>query len=301
VSGPRGVHALRSYEDPASVALSSVWPAVLADVVGDSLGWLRRAGHVKMDLMNLNADVQRSESGPARRGHFRALIVDDDTIVTQYLQAGLGKAGWTPIVAHSGPEALDKTDCVRPDIIILDLMMPRMNGFEVCRLLRERSHVPIIVLSVRNDTADKVTALSLGADDYLTKPFALEELVARMGAVLRRTRASATLPPDSNRILADVSLDTATLSLVVAGRSTRLTATECAMMTEFMDNPGKVLSHAFLLSRVWGSNASCHKEYVHVFVNRLRSKIETDPARPVIIRTVRGMGYVFRPPDGKKD
>lgn len=224
---------------------------------------------------------------------FRVLVVDDDTIVTQYLEAGLRKAGWSPLIAHSGPEALNKADTEHADIVVLDLMMPGMNGFEVCRILRERSTVPIIVLSVRNDPSDKVTLLSIGADDYLTKPFALEELVARMGAVLRRTRAAATMPEESRRMLGDITLDGTTLSLDVSGRSARLTPTEYALMAEFLDNPGKVLTHSYILSRVWGPNCTYQKEYIHVFVNRLRAKIESDPHNPELVRTVQGVGYVF--------
>jgi len=231
---------------------------------------------------------------------FRVLVADDDTIVTQYLEAGLRKAGWSPVVAHNGPEALGKADSERPDIVVLDLMMPGMNGFEVCRILRERSSVPIIVLSVRSDPSDKVTLLSLGADDYLTKPFALEELVARMGAVLRRTRTAASVPEESKRMLGDISLDGATLSLDVSGRSARLTPTEYALMAEFIDNPGKVLTHSYILSRVWGPNCAYQKEYVHVFVNRLRAKIEIDPHHPILVRTVQGVGYVFHQSRGNE-
>jgi len=253
-----------------------------------------------MDELHFESRMQANNSGQATARHFRVLIVDDDSIVTQYLQAGLKKAGWCPTVAQNGSEALDKADNERPDIVILDLMMPNMNGFEVCRFLRERSNVPIIVLSVRNDPSDKVTILGLGADDYVTKPFALEELIARMGAVLRRTRSAATLPQESSRMLGNVILDATTLNMDISGRSTRLTPTEYALMTEFLDNPGKALSHSYLLNRVWGSNCSCRKEYVHVFVNRLRAKIEFDPRHPTVIRTVRRVGYVFQPSGNAK-
>ncbi len=230
---------------------------------------------------------------PSRR--FRVLVVDDDNIVTRYLQASLRTAGWDVVVAHNGLEALDLHEKESPDIVILDLMMPSLNGFDVCRLLRERSQVPIIVLSVRNDPSDKVKALTIGADDYLTKPFALEELTARMMSVLRRTRAGADSPKEPQRAMGHLSIDSVSHTVHLADATSRLTPTEYALLEEFFDNPGKVLTYSHILSRVWGSSHAYEREYVHVFVNRLRSKLEPDPHNPRFFVTVQGVGYAFRP------
>jgi len=242
-------------------------------------------------------DEPGANTATLSRRRFRALVADDDDIVTRYLSASLRSAGWAVITAKNGIEALDVYEKEHPDIVILDLMMPKLNGFEACRILRERSQVPIIVLSVRNDPSDKVRALGLGADDYLSKPFAIEELKARMTSVLRRARAGVEAPKDSRRVLGDLTLDSASHVVRHAGLSARLTPTEHALLDEFIENAGKVLTHSYLLSRVWGPCHGYDKAYVHVFVNRLRRKIEADPHNPRLILTVQGVGYVFRPSD----
>jgi len=238
-------------------------------------------------------EIEEAISKPARR--FRVLVVDDDDIVTRYLHASLRSAGWAVVVARNGLEALDLHDKEHPDLVILDLMMPSLSGFEVCRLLRERSQVPIIVLSVRNEPCDKVRALRLGADDYLSKPFALEELTARMASVLRRARAGVEPARDTQRTVGDLSIDSVAHTVNLMGTSTRLTPTEYALLEELLNNAGKVLTYTHLLNRVWGSSHSYEREYVHVFVNRLRGKLESDPHNPKFIVTVQGVGYVFRP------
>jgi two-component system KDP operon response regulator KdpE len=238
-------------------------------------------------------ETQEGTLRPSRR--FRVLVVDDDDIVTRYLHASLRSAGWGVLVARNGLEALDLHDKEHPDLVILDLMMPSLSGFEVCRLLRERSQVPIIVLSVRSDPCDKVKALRLGADDYLSKPFALEELTARMASVLRRARVGVEPPRDTRHTVGDLSIDSVAHTVNLMGTSTRLTPTEYALLEELLNNAGKVLTYTHLLNRVWGSSHSYEREYVHVFVNRLRSKLEPDPHNPKFIVTVQGVGYVFRP------
>ncbi|MBN1855584.1 MAG: response regulator transcription factor [Dehalococcoidia bacterium] len=232
-------------------------------------------------------------TNPSRR--FLVLVVDDDDIITRYLQASLRSAGWATVVARNGLEALALQETERPDLVILDLMMPSLNGFEVCRLLRERTHTPIIVLSVCNEPCDKVKALRLGADDYLVKPFSLEELTARMSSVLRRVRAGVDAPIEPRKSLGNLSVDLATQTIhSMDSISSHLTPTEYALLEEFLDNPDKVLTHSRLLNRVWGSSHSHSKEYLHVFVNRLRGKIEPEPHNPRFIITVHGIGYLFR-------
>jgi DNA-binding response OmpR family regulator len=234
---------------------------------------------------------EETMSKPPRR--FLVLVVDDDDIVTRYLQASLRSAGWTTIVARNGLEALDLQEREHPDLVILDLMMPSLSGFEVCRLLRDRSQVPIIVLSVRNEPRDKVKALRLGADDYLSKPFALDELTARMTSVLRRARAGVDAPKETQRTVGEMSVNLVTQTIHFMGATSHLTPTEYALLEEFLENQDKVLTHSHLLNRVWGSRHSHAKEYLHVFVNRLRTKIEPSPHNPRFIVTVHGIGYVF--------
>ena len=223
----------------------------------------------------------------------RILIVDDELSILKFLRSNLEDRGYTAISATNGEEALHIIERELPDLIILDVMMPKMDGFEVCRQLREWSQIPIIMLSARGDEKDKVKCLDLGADDYIVKPFGANELMARVSAVLRRTRTagiSTTKPSITN---GDLVINFAKRQVTRAGTEVKLTPTEYSLLQELAVNSGKVLTHTHLLNRVWGSEYQDEREYLHVFVRRLRSKLESDPNNPKYILTVSGVGYQF--------
>jgi DNA-binding response OmpR family regulator len=172
-------------------------------------------------------------------------------------------------------------------------MMPKMDGFEVCRRLREWSQIPIIMLSARGDEKDKVKCLDLGADDYIVKPFGANELMARVSAVLRRTRTTGISTTKSSITSGDLFINFAKRQVTRAGTEVKLTPTEYSLLQELAMNSGKVLTHTHLLNRVWGSEYQDEREYLHVFVRRLRSKLESDPNHPRYILNVSGVGYQF--------
>jgi len=181
-----------------------------------------------------------------------------------------------------------------PGLVILDIMMPGMDGFEVCRQLREWSKIPIIMLSARGDARDKVKCLDLGADDYITKPFGASELIARVRAVLRRSESVETTPVQPSVVYGDLKISFAQRQVTVAGNEVRLTPTEYNLLQEFVLNAGKLLTHTYLLNKVWGSEYREDTQYLHVFIRRLRAKIEPDPVNPKYITTMSGVGYQFR-------
>jgi two-component system KDP operon response regulator KdpE len=192
--------------------------------------------------------------------------------------------------AADGEEALAAARRFDPDLVVLDLNMPVLDGLAVCRQLRTWSQVPILVLSVREDEADKVAALDLGADDYLTKPFGTDELMARVRALLRR--AGAPGAPAAVRFRAgDLEIDLGTHRVVRSGEAVRLTKTEWSLLEELARHPGKLLTHSWLLERVWGPGYAGDVDVLRVFVSQLRRKLETDPSRPRIIATDPGIGY----------
>jgi len=172
-------------------------------------------------------------------------------------------------------------------------MMPKMDGFEVCRRLREWSQIPIIMLSARGDEKDKVKCLDLGADDYIVKPFGANELMARVSAVLRRTKTADISPAKSTITSGDLSINFARRQVTRAGMEVKLTPTEYTLLQELAVNSGKVLTHTHLLNKVWGPEYRDEREYLHVFARRLRSKLEPDPNNPTYILTVSGVGYHF--------
>jgi two-component system KDP operon response regulator KdpE len=197
--------------------------------------------------------------------------------------------------AANGLEALAIFEQNQLSLLILDLMMPRMDGLEVCRRVREKSIVPIIVLSALDAEHDKVAAFGLGADDYLTKPFGVEELLARIHAVLRRAQWSpvSAITPLHIKRFADVEIDIETRIVRKAGAEVKLTRTEYALLLEMLTNANKVLTHRMLLQRVWGNEYSGEAEYLRVYVGRLRRKFEADPANPKHFLTEAGVGYRF--------
>ena len=224
----------------------------------------------------------------------RILVVDDELSIIKFLRANLEAKGYKVLAAIDGAEAIQTFEMELPDLVILDIMMPKIDGFEVCRQLREWSQVPIIMLSARGDESDKVKCLDLGADDYITKPFGANELIARVRAVLRRTEAAATIPTHTSFTSGDLKINFAQRRVTVAGKEVKLTPTEYSLLQEFALNAGKVLTHTHLLNKVWGPEYREEREYLHVFVRRLRNKLEPDLTNPEYIITVPGVGYQFK-------
>ncbi len=224
----------------------------------------------------------------------RILIVDDDPLVLKFVRANLQSMDYEIFAAMDGVEALHIVEKELPDLVILDIMMPKMDGFEVCRRLREWSQTPIIMLTARDDVEDKVKCLNLGADDYITKPFGINILIARVRAVLRRTEAAGTIPTQPSFTHDDLEINFAQRRVTVAGNEVKLTPTEYNLLQEFVLNAGKVLTHTHLLNRVWGPEYAQEREYLRVFVGHLRTKIEPDPTNPKYIITVPGVGYQFK-------
>jgi len=223
----------------------------------------------------------------------RILIVDDEQEITLVLRSGLTKHGYDVRVAGEGEAALDLFQAWTPDLVITDLSMPNMNGLKLCQRLREASEVPIIILSVKGDEATKVEALDTGADDYLTKPFGMGELLARVRATLRRSPEAGH---DGTVIEeGDFRIDLETRAVNVDGKEIRLSPKEFDLLVFLIRNSGKVLTHRTLLAHVWGGNYTDQTEYLRVFIRHLRKKIEPDPAKPRYILTDPWVGYRFSP------
>ena len=224
----------------------------------------------------------------------RILIVDDELSIIKFLRANLEAEGFEVLTVMDGVQALQTFEMELPDVVILDIMMPKMDGFEVCRRIREWSQIPVIMLSARGDVDDKVKCLDLGADDYITKPFGKDELIARVKAVMRRTESAAAVPTRPSFSSGDIDINFVRRQVTVAGKEVKLTPTEYNLLQEFVLNAGKVLTHTHLLNKVWGPEYREETQYLHVFVRRLRAKLEPDPTNPRYIVTVSGVGYQFK-------
>jgi len=225
----------------------------------------------------------------------RVLIVDDEATLVDTIRYNLRREGYDVQAAHDGNEALRLAKATTPDLVLLDLMLPEVDGFELCRQIREQSSVAIIVVSARGGERDKVTALNVGADDYMTKPFSIEELLARITATLRRTRPAASTEPGPPIVTAgNIEIDLASQQVTRDGQPVHLTPTEFALLRELATNRGKLLTHAHLLRRVWGHGYETETEYVRVYVRRLRAKLEADGSTPLILTQPRA-GYRFAP------
>jgi two-component system KDP operon response regulator KdpE len=225
----------------------------------------------------------------------RVLVVDDEPQILRALRAGLRGHGYDVQTAIDGEDALDQLALHPPDIVILDLVMPGKSGFDVVQEVRTWSTVPIIVLSARGEERDKVTALDLGADDYLTKPFGMDELLARIRVALRHRPEAAASEPVAR--VGEVTIDFARRTVTRDGAPVHLTPTEWQLLSELARNPGKVLTQRMLLQRVWGPEYGEEAQYLRVYVNQLRRKLESDPTHPRIIITEPGVGYRFLPED----
>jgi two-component system KDP operon response regulator KdpE len=224
----------------------------------------------------------------------RILIVDDERQITRVLSRGLTSKGYDVHVAADGEAALQTFGDWHPDLVITDLSMPNMNGLELCRRLRAFSEVPIIVLSVKGEERAKVEALDAGADDYVTKPFGIDELLARIRASLRRAPIAE---PGAKNVLeaGDFHLQLDERKLTIKSKEIRLTPKEYDLMSYLLRHSGKVLTHHMLLGAVWGGDYTEQTEYLRVFIGQLRKKIEADPANPKYILTEPWIGYRFSP------
>jgi len=218
------------------------------------------------------------------------LVVDDEEHIRRAVGRALASRGYLVEQAADGEAGLSAAEASDPDLVVLDLNMPVLDGLAVTKRLRRRSAVPILVLSVREDPQDKVAALDLGADDYLTKPFSIDELMARVRALLRRANPSGTAAP-MVFALDGLSIDLDERRVERDGEEIRLTRTEWSLLETLARHPGKLLTHRFLLEEVWGAGYADDVEVLRVFVSQLRRKIETEPGRPRIIGTDLGIGY----------
>lgn len=222
----------------------------------------------------------------------RVLVVEDEESFSDALSFMLGKEGFEVVVAGTGPEAVDTFERSGADLVLLDLMLPGMSGTQVCRVLRQRSSVPIIMVTAKDDEIDKVLGLELGADDYVTKPYSSRELVARVRAVLRR-RTDLADDPSSVLEAGRVRMDVERHLVTVEGDEVALPLKEFDLLELLLRNTGRVLTRAQLIDRVWGSDYVGDGKTLDVHIKRLRAKIEPDPTAPVHLITVRGLGYKY--------
>jgi len=224
----------------------------------------------------------------------KILVVDDEPQIIKFITMNLEAEGFRVLGAHDGYEALEKVTKELPNLVILDVMMPDMDGFETLKRIRELSLVPVIFLSVRGQEFDRVHGLDLGADDYMTKPFSPRELVSRIRAVLRRTEAKNLASASEIVIDDDLRINFDQRKVIVRGQEILLRPTEHRLLYQLVSNAGKLLSHETLLSRVWGPEYRDEDHYVRLYITYLRQKIEKDPKNPRYILSERGLGYRFK-------
>lgn len=226
----------------------------------------------------------------------RILVVDDEIEIMRALQRSLAAHGYEVFVAKNGEDALEEVARHRPDLMLLDLGLPGISGLEVCRKVRESSNLPIIVLSVKDTERDKVLALDLGADDYVSKPFSVNEVLARVRVALRH---SAQVQTGTEPIFSagPLRVDFAQRQVQVNGQEVKLTPTEYDLLKALIKNNGKIMTRQMLLSQVWGTGYGAEAHYLHVYIGQLRRKIEPDPAHPRFILTISGVGYRFNSDD----
>jgi two-component system, OmpR family, response regulator RegX3 len=225
--------------------------------------------------------------------HPVVLIVEDEQSYIDALEVGLRREGFSTHVARDGPEALLMFDVVHPDLVLLDLMLPRMSGVDVCREIRSKSRTPVIMVTAKDSELDAVVGLEVGADDYVTKPYGLRELVARMRAVLRRASSGPAVDADEVIEIGDVRLDSGRREVVVRGEVLTLPRKEFELLELLMQHAGRVLSREQLIDEVWGVDYVGDTKTLDVHVKRLRGKIENDPGRPTRLTTIRGVGYRY--------
>lgn len=228
----------------------------------------------------------------------KILVVDDEPQLTRVLRTGLKSRGYDVLAAADGVAGLETFKTWKPDLVIADLAMPNMDGLELCRQLRAISQVPIIILSAKGEEKVKVEALDIGADDFVTKPFGIDELLARMRAALRRANTRSSEPEIQTKLDAgDIHIDLEARSVTVMGREVHLTPKEFELLVYFIRHTGKVLTHRTLLAAVWGGDYVEQDQYLRVFIGNLRKKLETNAAEPRYILTEPWVGYRFSPTD----
>jgi two-component system KDP operon response regulator KdpE len=223
----------------------------------------------------------------------RVLIVDDEPNLVDAVRLYLEMEGYVILTAMGGQEALDKLRDLLPDLVILDVMMPGMDGFDTLREIRKVSNVPVIMLTARGEEDDKVRGLRLGADDYVAKPFSQRELSSRVQAVLRRAEAPPLVARTTVAVDEDLTIDFSRAEVYLRGQRVQLTPTEYRLLYHLASNPGRVLPYETILAKVWGMEYREEEHYVRLYVNYLRQKIEPDPSHPKYILTERGLGYRF--------
>jgi two-component system, OmpR family, KDP operon response regulator KdpE len=222
----------------------------------------------------------------------RILVVDDEIEILRALQRSLTAHGFEVFTASSGEEALEAISHHRPDLMVLDLGLPGMTGLEVCKRVRAQSNLPIIVLSIKDAERDKVQALDLGADDYVPKPFGMDEVLARIRVALRHA-AQIQSGTEPTFTAGSLKVDFAQRLVQVNGQEVKLTPTEYDLLKALIKNSGKIMTRHMLLSQVWGTGYGTESHYLHVYIGQLRRKIEPDPAHPRFILTISGVGYRF--------
>ena len=227
---------------------------------------------------------------------YRILLVDDEERILNFLMSKLKASGYDVVAAKDGAEALERVKGEEPDLMVLDLLMPKMSGFEVLRELRSFSPMPVIILSARGDYADKIEGLSLGADDYLAKPFNPDELVARIKAVRRRLEPAESRKTAEPLSIKHVTIDFRKRSVVAGGEEKYLTRIEWLLLSELARNAGRLMLYEDLLHRVWGQEYRDDVQLLRTWISRLRYKIETNPGQPSIIRTIPKTGYIIDQP-----
>jgi two-component system KDP operon response regulator KdpE len=221
------------------------------------------------------------------------LVVDDEERMARFIRLNLEQDGFQVVEAYRGMQALQQYRDSLPDLVLLDVMMPDVDGFEVLSMLRDISNVPVIMLTAKGEEDDRVRGLELGADDYVTKPFSPRELVSRVRAVLRRTDSSSTDSPDVIEVDEHLKLDFSKREIWLDGELVKLRPTEYRLLYHLVKNAGWVLTYDQILSRVWGYEYRDESHYVRLYINYLRQKIEKDPSNPIYILTERGVGYRF--------
>jgi two-component system alkaline phosphatase synthesis response regulator PhoP len=226
----------------------------------------------------------------------KVLIVDDEKDIADLLSYNLEKEGFSTVKAYDGEAALKLVSSAKPDLVILDLMLPRMNGLDVCRAIRrnpETANLPIIMLTAKGDEVDKIIGLEIGADDYITKPFSVKELIARVRSILRRLRDSEKKNEKEKFNFKELAINYASCLVQIGGKPVTLSPTELKLLFFFSRNPGRVYSRSQILDHVWGDDTFITDRAVDVHIRRLRSQIEKDIENPQYILTVRGFGYKF--------
>ncbi len=234
----------------------------------------------------------------------KILVVDDEPHIVELVKYNLLQEGYEVLTAHDGSEAVAQARQERPDLIVLDIMLPYVDGLEVCRQIRRESSVPIIMLTAKDGELERVVGLEIGADDYVSKPFSPRELVARVRAILRRTAHDLAPGVAGPLRSGGLALDSATHEVALNGRQVELTAKEFELLRLLLSHPNRVFTRDFLLEHIWGYDYYGSTRTVDMHISRLREKIEDDPASPTFIVTVRGVGYKFKGADagsGKRD